>query len=583
MPLIALVAGLALGANFEDASADLGPVRVTSFDVGGAGYSGVGVFDYDNDGDLDLYLSNGPTQSNYLLQNDGTGVFTDVAAAAGAQVGTGSGGVLTADLDNDGDTDLVLTGDRSDNVVLANMGDGTFVDVTGFSGLQGSRRNTTAHAADIDNDGLLDVWFSGSSVPSQNYFNTLYMNNGDGTFREEGGARGVGTNIGACSATFTHFDDDPWIDLVIANCQDHLLRDTPFEMYRNLGDGYFEDLYDQSRVWELGHWMGLAFADFDGSGTMDFFSTNTGYTRGKAHGLYLNNGDLTWTDAAPQYGVAEELFGWGTVAPDVDNDGWSDLYWVGVSHTLDHVRSPGLLYMNQADGTFDEGSIPVDLSERWTHGVAHGDLNADGYPDMVVASTDYTDEGAEGIPTYLRNTGGDHHWLTVELRGVSVNLQGVGAIIRAQAGDLDLMRERTAGSSYMSTSTPWPTFGLADETEVQVCVRWPDGVGEDFGTFDADQKVVLVQGVGIGAVPCTHGDTSIYGPGDDTAAPVDTGDPGDTADDTATPDTDLPPIDSGDGGAKDDGGGCGCAAAPAPSTLLWLVPFVVLRRHRPRR
>lgn len=515
----------ASGPVFEDASARLGPVSIVSFPNQGSGYCGVGLLDADADGDLELYFGNGPGMNNVLLRNDGAGQFVDVAVETGAAVGTGSTGILAADLDNDGYPELVLAGDRSALRTLGNRGDGTFVDVTGPSGLIGSRRNTSAHAADIDNDGDLDVYVTGGIVPETNYLNTLWRNNGDRTFTEIGAAAGVGTNVGACSASFTHLDDDAAIDLVVANCNDISLLPTPFEVYRNSGDGTFASIYETAKIWEIDHFMAFAMTDFDGDLRLDFFSTNVGTVgRDGPHALYRNNGDGTWSDVAPQAGVSDHPFGWGAVAADVDNDGWEDLYYVGMSHAQDMAHSPGLLFMNRGDGTYAPPIVPRELGVSFASGLATGDVDGDGWMDFVVAVSQSMDGALPGAPVLLLNRTGDtspNHWLSVRATGSWDNRGAIGAVVYATAAGpagapRTQMRELAAGTSFMSTNSPWPHFGLGAATEADLCVRWPDGSEEGYGVFPAGQRVDVAQGQGAPATCATPGASD---PGDPSVPP----------------------------------------------------------------
>lgn len=556
--LVAAGLGCALPASagaqaFDDASAALLGVANHSVASGGSGYAGVGVLDYDGDGWLDLYFTDGPGHDNRLLRNDGAGGFVDVTVEAGVAVGTGSRGVLAADLDGNGATDLVLTGDLAAPLrVLANQGDGRFVDVSAGSGLTGASRNVSAHAADVDGDGWLDVYVAAGVLPNRSLVNTLYRNRGDGTLRfdEVGAASGVATAGGACAATFTHLDDDDAIDLVVANCGGDGGELLPFEVYRNDGHGTFTDLYAESRVWGLGHWMGLAFADFDGDGRLDFFATNSGIGRGQPHALYRADGDGTWSDVGPAMGVSDWEFGWGAVAGDVDDDGWPDLYYVGRSQVGDRYASPGNLFRNQGDGTFAPPSQPIDLSTSWTSGLAVGDLDNDGGVDFVVARTEVAVEGASGAAVYLRNAGGaggaGRHWLTVRAHGAAPNLQAIGARVSVTGSGRVQVQQIDAGTSYQSTNSPWPTFGLADAADAELCVRWPDGVRESFGRVDANQRFDAVEGAGT--------------PGDCGGTVSETGGPSDTA-------------SSGVPGPNVDraGSGCGCGGGARLPGGAWLL------------
>jgi len=529
------------GPAFEDASERLLGTLNQSLLGGGSGYSGVAFLDADGDGWLDLYFTDGPGFDNVLLLNDGTGHFVDATIAAGVGVGTGSRGALAADLDGDDDPDLVLTGDlRAPLRVLRNRGDGTFDDISDQSGLTGAMRNISAHAADIDGDGLADVYLTAGVLPQQSIPNTLWRNDGDATFTEVASTSGVATSEGACAATFTHFDlDDDAIDLVVANCGEDG-ADLPIEMYEGRGDGTFEDRYTTSHVWELGHWMGLAVADFDGDLLLDFFVTNSGIDRDQPHALYRNEGGGAWSEIASSAGVADWEFGWGTVAEDFDNDGWIDLYYAGRSQVGDHCASPGNLFRNNGDGTFAPPTRPLDLSNAWTSGVAAGDIDGDGFVDIVVTRTAVPAEGATGEAILLRNLGAENHWLTVRLRPAAIGAR----VVVGAAGRLQV-REVQAGSSYQSTSSPWPTFGLGSATDASVCVHWPGGSEEAFGVVPADARIDLTQGEGT--------------PADCEAAPHDAGA--------------RPPIVPSDGT-------CGCSTRTPPRAgVALLLALIGLRRR----
>ncbi len=565
---------LALALAAQAGTVDFEPIELdaylSSMPEGGDGLAGVAVFDYDRDGDLDIFLGNGPNRSTYLLQNDGAGNFTDVTLQARARVDTGARGILTADFDSDGYPDVLITGDSgvygthardTPTRMLMNNGDGTFRDWSAISGVRGSQTNMGAVTADVDNDGDLDIYIAapGALRMDVQHVDTLYLNNGDGTFVEGARKAGVEGGIGACAPQFTHLDDDGLIDLLVGNCNDVLYETTPFSVYMNQGGGRFVNIYPESKIWALGYWMGVALADFDGDNDMDFFSTNSGMEV-TPHVLYRNNGDRTWTDIAPELGVAALEFGWGTVSPDFDNDGWSDLYWVGASRNPAQTWTPGYVFFNAGDGTFLEPEIPLDLSNLFSGGLAQGDLNGDGYVDMVLTNTEKPGRQAPGIPYILMNQGGTgNHQITVKLTGITDNLWGIGAQIRADVGDRTLLREVEGGSSICSTNSPWPTLGIGALTEARICVRWPNGVGEDFGVVAADQVVELVQGAGIGAVPCNDADP--WG-----VAQGSTGDTGGEAPNTSEEPADEDPE-------------CGCAHSRGAAGGLAVVLALVARRR----
>ncbi len=499
--MILIAVGLAWAISFEDTTENLDGAINESLTSAGSGYAGIAVFDLEGDGDLDLYLTNGPGHADTLLRNNGAGIFETANGTAGTVVDTGTRGILAADLDNDGDPDLVLVGDAANPMRILENDEGIFSDISISSGLVGAPRNVSPHAADVDGDGLLDIYLTAGATFTEHWPNLLYHNEGNLLFVDVAADAGVDTELGACAATFANFDDDDAIDLLVGNCSDLGGPDLPFELYKNRGDGTFEDVYEQSGAWALGHWMGFAVADFNGDGWLDFFSTNSGNVREQPHALYVNQQDGSFENVASAAGVADWEFGWGTVAADFDNDGDEDLYYVGKSQVGEHCASPGLLFDNRGDGSFAPPTIPLDLTEVYTSGLVAGDFDADGFVDLVVAASaapPYDD----GLAVMLRNLGNENQSLTVRLTGTSVNRDAIGARVRATTPDHRMLREISAGTSYESATTPWPTFGLGANLDARVCVHWPDGSGEDFGVLSSGAIHDLVQGDGLGDDPC---------------------------------------------------------------------------------
>jgi hypothetical protein len=484
---------------------------------GGEGLAGAAWFDYNNDGLLDLYLTNGKSQKNGLFRNDGNGSFTNVSASAGVDNGLGNSGVIAGDVDNDGNIDLFLTGEggvmgngQSPTRLYRNNGDGTFTDITARAGTIGAESAWSAAFADIDRDGFLDLFITspGRAVvrPHQN---KLYRNNGDLTFTDISASAGVDTQRGACATGFCDYNQDGWIDLFIADCADTYARPTPIELFRNNGDLTFTDVTTQAGLDPGGFWMGLTFGDVDNDGDMDVFATNFGTSRrwlGRLwlHALYRNNGDGTYTDIGNQAGVAEWEWGWGCSFADFDNDGYQDLFFAGnwpfppfdVFHP--GLGNPGRLFMNRRDNTFAEiGSEPVfNLREKYTSGVATGDFDNNGFADIVVG-IDSVDNNV-GRPVLYRNMGNGNHWLTIKTVGTRSNRDGVGARVKVIAGDLVQVKEVRAGSSFLSMDSPWLTFGLGSRERVdRIEIIWPSQTMEQYVNVAADRLVTLIEGEGI--------------------------------------------------------------------------------------
>ena len=321
------VYGQVQGVTFDDVSSKLNFVH-RSIEFGGNGLAGAAWFDYDNDGLLDLFLTNGKTQSNALLRNLGGGTFEDVTAFAGIHADSGSAGVIAADFDNDGWKDLFLTGDggilhgtaQTPVNFYRNLGDGTFEDVTASSGIEGPRTQLSASAGDIDGDSYLDIFIaaSGSVAEDRNDDNRLFRNNGDFTFTDISESSGVKTNLGACTSLFSDYDHDGDFDLIVANCNDREFRPTPLELFRNNGDLTFTDVAVEGGLSRKGLWMGICGSDYDRDGDTDLFVTNIG----NGHAFFENQGDGSYVDRTIDLGVLSYPFGWGCAFTDFDNDGF---------------------------------------------------------------------------------------------------------------------------------------------------------------------------------------------------------------------------------------------------------------------
>lgn len=488
-------------AVFEDVSS-LIDFRHGSVPFDGDGLAGAAWLDYDRDGRLDLFLSNGRTQRNGLFRNDGAGGFVDVSAGAGIENGRGNTGVVAADFDNDGFTDLFLNGDggileavpTSPVVLYRNNGDGTFRDVTTASGIVGPPTGVSAAAADVDNDGFLDLYITaaGSLVTQTQHANRLYRNNRDWTFTDVSAAAGVGSALGALAALFSDYDGDGWIDLLVGNGNEIHFAPTPSELYRNRGDLTFANVAAPAGLAKPGYWMGFATADYDSDGTLDLFVTNLGADTGNPHALYRGNGDGTYTDVAAAAGAADFPFAWGCAFKDFDNDGHADLFFAGALPGLD--ANPGVFLFNDGRGRFTDrtASSPIDLRRTYPSGVASGDYDGDGFEDLVIMQ-----EAEPGRPVLLRNRGNGNNWVATRLEGRRGNRGAVGARVTVSAGGRRQAREVYAGSSFASTDSPWLTFGLGRTASVDhIEVRWPSGPAEVFRCVAPRRLATLVEGTG---------------------------------------------------------------------------------------
>ena len=468
---------------------------------------GVAWGDYDNDGWPDLYLVNQPgpwgahagpeAPFSHLYRNNRDGTFTDVTLHAGAANRGGYGmGAAWGDYDNDGHLDLYVT-NYGRSVLYHNNGNGTFTDVSDRAGVANHAWGMTPVWADYDNDGYLDLYVTnylnydlrgvpsgaqseeyGANVPftlNPSSFdpapNRLYHNNRDGTFTDVASRLGVANPEGrSLCAAFSDFNLDGWLDFCVGN------DISSNRMYQNLGHGRFQDISASSWTEENRGTMGIAVGDFDGDGGMDMFLT---HWIGQGYALYQNlweeqnrRGKLHFSDAADMYGCGEIAMGdagWSTFFFDFDNDGHLDLLAMNGS-TLEDKGNPKLLvpqrpflFWSQGENGFYDiarsGAAGTALKQHLVgRGAAYADLDRDGDLDMVVMTNN-------GRPMLLRNDGGNsNHWLSVHLVGTRSNRSGYGAKVYLEAGGKRQLREYGVSGSYLSQSAPEHGLDWADTT-----------------------------------------------------------------------------------------------------------------------
>ena len=491
--------------------------------------AGVALFDFDNDGRLDIFAVNGapltdPTPEGTIPQKTGPkywnrlyhqkqdGTFEDVTEKAGLQ-GTGYGmGVAVGDYDNDGYEDLYVTA-VGGNKLYHNNGDGTFTDVTAKAGVGGSGWSTSAGWVDLDNDGLLDlvvlryvewdfddVWcgerkegFRAYCHPD--YFKPVtplvYHNDGNGKFTEISKAIGISKPGKGLGIAVADYDGDGRIDIVIAN------DSMPEFLYHHKSDGTFEEvgLMSGIAVDAEGHTfagMGVDFADYNNDGLPDLVITDLA---NQMYALYRNNGDGTFAYESYPSGLGRMTMthsGWGVRFLDYDNDGWKDLL-IAQGHDLDTIelsfpnlryREPTLLARNTGHGfvdvSADAGSV---FREAWVgRGMAIGDIDNDGRLDAVVTTND-------GPLYILRNvTSTPYHWLTLKLTGHKSNRDAIGAEVKVVAAKNSQVATVTTASSYLSSSDKRVHFGLgAANVAETIEIRWPSGIRQTMKNVPADQ------------------------------------------------------------------------------------------------
>ncbi|WP_348267108.1 CRTAC1 family protein [Edaphobacter paludis] len=497
---------------------------------------GVALLDYDNDGYLDIFFTNGaqiPTLAkdgpgfyNRLYHNNHDGTFTDVTDRAGLRGAGYSIGAAAADFDNDGWTDLYVTGVNR-NILYHNNHDGTYTDVTEHAGVTGigpgGKKLLAVSAAwvDYDNDGLLDLFVTNYldwtpetskvcgepgkrlSCPPSLYPgepNLLYHNNGDGTFTDVSAATGIATEIGkGMGVAIADFNGDGWMDIFVANDnqRNFLFRNRQGKGFDEVGVeagvAYTEDGIPVSS-------MGVDFRDYRNDNHPGLFITALG---GETFPLYRNEGSgLFSMDTYPaRIGfITYKMSGWGAGIYDLNNDGFKDLFSANshVSENADldpqqHYRQANAIFLNLQNGTFQDVSAQAGaaMTVRAAHrGSAFGDLNNDGKIDVVVS--------AIGSPAeLLYNTSPNtNHWLTIQTIGVKSNRDGIGTQIKlTSASGAVQYNEVTTAGSYASSSDKRVHFGLGhDKVVKEIELHWPSGTIQVLHNVKADRILKVTEG-----------------------------------------------------------------------------------------
>ena len=508
---------------------------------------GAAFFDYDGDHDLDIYLVNGAALPGYqalrppvnaLYENLGR-AFVEVGAVAGVDDAGYGMGCAAADYDNDADLDLYLS-NYGANVLYRNEGSGKFTDVTAAAAVGDSSWSTSCAFLDYDNDGDLDLYVAnyvhyeleyalrdlepylagmqkaGSEVPRtyqhpRNFpgaEDRLWRNKGDGLFEDVTAAAGLadtlwneGRGLGVVA---TDYDNDGDVDLYVAN---DAVRNF---LYRNNADGTFAEIgalagvaYGVDGQREAG--MGVDAGDYDNDGYMDLVVTNF---EQEPASLYRNNGRGFFPHVSYLTGVGlpslkDLSFGTGFV--DYDNDGYQDLF-IASGHVLDNIaffdkstsyEQQNMLLRNQGpdrQGRYRFADVSNRsgagmLLRRASRGTAFGDYDDDGDVDILVGNIGRR-------PNLLRNDGGNgHNWLQIKTIGRQSNRDGIGARILVRTGELFQVREVRAHYSYLSHSDLRVSFGLGDKQRAEVVeIRWPGGKVERINDVAANQVLVIAEG-----------------------------------------------------------------------------------------
>ena len=490
--------------------------------------SGAAFFDYDGDGDADLYFVNGAPLPGYvsqeiptncLYQNNGDGTFTEVTEETG--VGdTGYGhGCAVGDYNNDGKLDLYVT-NYGTNRLYRNNGDGTFTEVAESAGVMEPRWSTSCAFADYDRDGNLDLYVVNYIVfdidenpwcglkekgiraycEPDNFIaqsDTLYRNNGDGTFTDITKTAGIYNTTGkGLGVVWGDYDNDGALDIYVANDSTENL------FYRNNGDGTFEEVgfmvgvaLSEDGAAENG--MGTAFGDWNNDGWLDLTVTNYAL---QTNTLYHNDADGFFTDATAMTKTAQLTYpylGWATAFIDYDNDGYQDLFVANghLHENLAEIELEGtygqrnLLFRNNYDNTFTEVSETLGPGMKLadvSRGATFADYDLDGDIDIVVTNSNTA-------PRLLRNDGGNRkNWLQIRLIATNGSTDAIGTRVKITTGKLTQIREVRSGDGYLSQQDLTLHFGIGDYEQVDsIEVQWQTGTKQLIESVPANQVLSL--------------------------------------------------------------------------------------------
>lgn len=487
---------------------------------------GVALLDYNNDGLLDVFFVNGghvqdpmrsplsfdrrnPTYWNRLYRQNKDGTFTDVTEQAGLSNAGDANygmGVAVGDYDNDGFSDIYVA-NFGKNILYHNNGDGTFTDVTEKTGVAAGGWSASAGFFDYDNDGHLDLfvtrylaWSMDKSKicgrtdapmycpPGEfgSVANILYRNRGDGTFEDVSVSSGIAAKKGhGLGVAFADYDGDGFTDVFVANdAIDQFL-------FHNNGDGTFTEcgLSCGAALNENGKMpsgMGVVFQDYDNDGLPDLIVTQLPH---EPYVFFHNDGHGAFSaqELEAGFGVLSGKYsGWGIGLEDFDNDGWKDVFVVQ-GHVFDNVqmydsslryREPPLLALNRG-GRFVKADAGSDAAVAG-RGAAFGDLNNDGWVDVVATSLGER-------PQFFLNRKGNAHWLTITLEGKRSNRDGFGARVQVNGQ----VRFATAAGSYLSSNDKRLHFGLGPSQTADIEIKWPSGIHQNVRGVKADQFIVI--------------------------------------------------------------------------------------------
>lgn len=434
--------------SFEDISSTAG------IDTKGANY-GVAFGDFNNDGWEDIYVSR-RNEANHLYRNLGDGTFEEIALQAGVAYEGDSRVAIWGDINNDGWLDLYVGNKETGDLLYLNNQNESFTNISVEAGLSQTGSAKAAAFADVDNDGLIDIYIAREYVQ-----NTLYKNIDGTSFLDRIYPSGaLDDQTLSMGLIFFDYDNDRDLDLYLTHDAYHQNL-----LYQNDGNGVFTDVSVISRTDYRGFGMGVDFADINNDGWLDFYITNL-----YDNTLYLNNQNGTFSNIITSSGANDLGMGWGTAFLDINNDGWEDIY------VANNPPYPNICFQNNQDNTFQTISTNNPLgSSANSYGMACADINNDGWEDIFLANLNDTignqlllNQG----PTQTNN-----NWIKIKTVGSSSNRSGIGARVEIHAGNQIWIDEVSGGMGYSAQNSLLLTFGLGTTAVIdRIRIYWPSGV-----------------------------------------------------------------------------------------------------------
>ena len=441
--------------------------------------NGITFFDYDNDGLDDITVATALGDPIYFYKNINGNFVSQTLNISNNNARNKQ--INWVDIDNDGDNDLFITSDESGNRLFENLGNMIMSEITSTSGmLTDNFPYYGASWGDYNNDGFLDVFIS---IRDPFIPNILYRNNGDKTFTLANVEAGLLTDgyMSFCSA-FIDYDNDGDQDIYVANDK----YANPNLMYRNNGDGTFTEVGNITGTDVSIDAMSVTVEDFNYDGWLDIYITNDPSN----NILFVNNGDGTFTDMAQSYQVTFNSSSWGAVFLDADNDKDLDLYVSGEGNGTVSPFLSSAFYESVNSSLFqlNNNAVPGDFA--YNYGNATGDVDNDGYPEIVVNNIDH-----ENIFLWKNTTNTSNNWLKVKLEGTTSNRNGIGSFIEISINANKQYRYTCLGEGYLSQNSATEQFGLGTETIVDyVKVKWLSGIEDIFYNVSPNQTMNIIEG-----------------------------------------------------------------------------------------